>query len=107
MDLSKSILETKNSLVKQFNIRTHENVSYVVKVVVGDSGFEAGSRDVFKEIVKQVYDLDKKDIVVDQIDDNEFFDEHTVVVLSSKGKEDIVFKNVTLSNVNDIIEKIK
>ncbi len=72
--------DVKKDLAQYMNIRTVADSSYKVEVVVGESGFVAGAREVVKKIIREVHDLDRSDIIIIQIDDREYNDNHTVVI---------------------------
>ncbi len=106
MDSYKYIKDVKKDLAQHLNVRKKENTKFNIKVVVGESGFVNGAREVVKEIIKEVDSLNRDDIIITQIDDIEYKDNHTVVIVEELDKEDKVYKNITVSTINNVFESI-
>ncbi len=105
MSSLKYLEDIKNDLAQSVNIRTAEMSKYTVSVVVGDSGFDAGSRDVVKKILCDLNDKGRKDVVLIQTDDTKYKTEHTVVIVKCDNEE-YVYKNININNTNLIFENI-
>ncbi len=106
MDSFKYINDVKKDLSQFFNIRTQENTRYNIKVVVGETGFVAGSREVVKNIVKKVNELNRNDIIITQIDDTQYKDNHSVVIVEDLQGDSVVYKNITTNNTGDVFATI-
>ncbi len=106
MDSYKYISEVKKDLAHHLNIRTHENTRFNIKVVVGETGFIHGAREVVKVIIKKVNDLNRDDIIITQIDDTEYKDNHTVVIVDILDGDSKVYKNITVDTINKVFENI-
>ncbi len=98
--------DVKRDLAQFMNIRTVEDSSYKIEVVVGESGFTAGAREVVKKIIRDVHDLNRSDIVIIQVDDVEYKDNHTVVILTDPKGEKKVLKNISTHNTSEIFKNI-
>ncbi len=98
--------DIKNDLAQHINVRTVDNAKYQIEVVVGDSGFEAGSREVVKKIINDVHDLGRSDIVITQIDDIEYKDNHAVVIVKGPKGESVTYKNITVQDTSKVFENI-
>ncbi len=107
MSSLKYLEDIKKDLAQLVNVRTAEESKYRIEVVVGDTGFVAGSREVVKKIIRDLHELNRSDIVLLQIDDIKYKDEHTVVIVKNSKGEEVVYKNITVSNTNLIFENIE
>ncbi len=106
MDSYKYITEVKKDLAQFMNIRTNENTRYNIKIVVGETGFVSGSREVVKAIIKKVNDMNRDDIIITQINDTEYKDNHAVVIVDDLQNDSIVYKNISLNNLSDVFTTI-
>ncbi len=106
MNSIKYLEDIKKDLAQSVNIRMAESSKYKIEVVVGESGFAAGSREVVKKILSDIHELDRSDIVLIQIDDIEYKNEHAVVIVKNSSGEKVVYKNITVENTNTIFENI-
>ncbi len=106
MNSLKYLEDIKKDLAQSVNIRMAEESKYRIEVVVGDSGFEAGARDVVKKILNDLHELNRSDIVLIQVDDVKYKDEHTVVTVKNSDGDEVVYKNITINNTNLIFENI-
>ncbi len=98
--------DVKRDLAQYMNVRTVEDSSYKIEVVVGESGFTAGAREVVKKIIRDVHDMNRSDIVIIQIDDVEYKDNHTVVLVTNPKGEKQVHKNINIQNVSEVFKNI-
>ncbi len=98
--------DIKNDLAQLINVRTSENSKYKIEVVVGESGFNAGAREVVKKINQDLHEQNRSDVVLVQIDDINYKDEHTVVIVKNSDGEEVVYKNITIHNANTVFESI-
>ncbi len=105
MSSLKYLDDIKKELAQSINIRTADESKYTIEVVIGESGFAAGSRDVVKEILNTLHEQNRSDIVLIQIDDIKYKDEHSVVIVKSDTNE-VVYKNIDVNNINLIFENI-
>ncbi len=103
----KYLEDIKKDLAQAVNIRMAESSKYKIEVVVGESGFAAGSREVVKKILEDLHELNRSDIVLIQVDDVKYKDEHAVVIVKNNNGEEVVLKNITINNTNLIFENIK
>lgn len=106
MSSFESLEEIKRDLAQYMNIRTLENTKYKIEIVVGESGFVAGAREVVKKIIRDVHEMDRSDILILQIDDVDYKDEHTVVIVKDNNGEEKVYKNITVDNTKTVFETI-
>ncbi len=98
--------DIKRDLAQFMNCRTVENTKYKIEVVVGESGFTAGSREVVKKIIRQLHEIDRSDVVIIQIDDTDYKDEHTVVIVTNAEGNKTILKNISLQNTSEIFKNI-
>ncbi len=98
--------DIKKDLAQSVNIRMAELSKYRIEVVVGESGFKAGSREVVKKIIQDINSLGRSDIVLIQIDDVNYKDEHTVVIVKNSEGDEVIYKNITIKNTNLVFENI-
>ncbi len=100
------IEDVKKELAQYMNIRTVADTSYKIEVVVGESGFVAGAREVVKKIIRDVHDMNRSDILIIQIDDTEYKDNHTVVLVTKPNGEKTVHKNINIQNLSEVFKNI-
>ncbi len=98
--------DVKKDLAQYMNIRTVADSSYKIEVVVGESGFVAGAREVVKKIIREVHELDRSDIIIVQIDDTEYIDNHSVVIVTNPQGEKNIYKNITIHNTSEVFKNI-
>lgn len=106
MSLYENIEDIKKDLAAHMNIRTDKNTKYKIEIVVGETGFIAGSRDVVKKIIRDLHELDRDDVLIIQIDDVDYKDEHTVVLVHDENDKVTVYKNINTENTNTIFQNI-
>lgn len=106
MSLYDNLEDIKKDLAQYMNIRTNENTKYRIEVVVGESGFMSGSRDVVKKIIREIHELNRDDILLLQIDDTNYKEEHTVVLVHNGTNDFKIYKNINTENVKTIFEDL-